>query len=684
VVNQAVSSDRSSGFRSDIEGLRAIAVLLVVVFHTGAGVLGGGFIGVDVFFVLSGYLITGLLVEEFDRTQRINFAGFYGRRARRLLPAAGLMLAVTLAIGLSFYSPIEAEQLSRSATATALYGSNIWFMWQAQDYFAASVQTSPLLHTWSLAVEEQFYLGWPLLILVGLTKARSRRRIAVVLAAVTLVSFVLCVFVTSRRQNLAFYGTPARMWEFGLGALAVLIPARRLPGALGRSLLGWAGLAAILGAGVFFSEDIPFPGVAAAVPVVGTVMVLIAGAALAPTPGITALLRFPVLQVLGRLSYSWYLWHWPVLVFARTLNPTLPVWGAVLAVLVALAVAAAVHLALENPIRFNPWLTATPVRSLALGGAITIAGFGSGIAAFGLSSHLALSARQAAFARAARDMPAYTRGCIAEYADSRLRECVFGKSDSSSTVVVFGDSHAEQWLPALIPAAERHGWKVISMTKQSCPASGIPVYNDHLKRPETECAEWSKRALARIIELRPEAVLITNAVGYIKRGTPDDSFGALSYATWEQHLRATLTALDAARVPTLLLRDTPRPGFDVPTCLSRVDAHPRLYADDECTIYPGVALSAGVWEAERHAVERLSHVSVLDLSDQFCTSTQCPSTIDGVVVYRDSNHITASFASRLAQVFEARLVTSLRAVVDKAPGPTPHAMMTRSAPPLGL
>jgi peptidoglycan/LPS O-acetylase OafA/YrhL len=271
------SNGSSAAFRPDIEGLRGIAVLMVVAFHCGIPGFSGGFTGVDVFFVLSGYLITGLLVAEIRETGELHLLQFYARRIRRLLPASALMLAPTLLIGAAILAPQEVIFAGRTGRATALYLSNLFFAINAANYFAPDIKTNPLLHTWSLAVEEQFYLFWPLLILLGLRVWRSMRALIAVEASVTLLSLGGCLWWTAHAGAFAFYQLPARAWEFGIGGLAALLPhgTLRLP-SISRQALGWWGMVGIAASAICITEVWNFPGWMALIPVLGTATVLVA------------------------------------------------------------------------------------------------------------------------------------------------------------------------------------------------------------------------------------------------------------------------------------------------------------------------------------------------------------------------------------------------------------------------
>lgn len=300
------------GIRAEIEGLRAVAVLLVVACHAGLPGFSGGYVGVDVFFVISGYLITHLLCREQQRTGTLDLAAFYGRRIRRLLPAFALLMIAVLAGIHLLASPLEQPALLRSALAAALYISNLHFAWQATDYWGPAAKQDPLLHTWSLGVEEQFYLLWPLLLALLLMSAGRWRRLLV--PAGIAASFGLALYWMALAPAKAFFFPLARVWEFGAGALLALFPGalQALSGRIGlrrrRALAEGAGLLLILSAAVGYDGDTRFPGLAALPPVLGTALVIAAGA-----PGLAgggrSLLAWRPLQWLGGQSYGWYLWH---------------------------------------------------------------------------------------------------------------------------------------------------------------------------------------------------------------------------------------------------------------------------------------------------------------------------------------------------------------------------------------
>lgn len=647
---------KARAFRGDIEGLRGVAVLLVVAFHAGVPGWTGGFVGVDVFFVLSGYLITGLLSSEMELEGGLRLREFYARRVRRLLPASALVLLATLAAAAALLSPLEQVRLSGSALATAAYASNLWFMRRSTDYFAVETESNPLLHTWSLAVEEQFYLVWPLVVLAAFGAARSRRRLGWWIAALSLVSLVGCVWLTELRRPWAYFGTPARAWEFGAGALLCLLPAAflRARAPAGR-ILGWAGLVALCAAAAGFSSKTAFPGYAALLPVAATGAILLAGVA-APNAGASRLMEHPVLQFLGRHSYSWYLWHWPLLAFGAALAPELSLAGRLGCAAASLGLAVLTYRWVERPMRFHSGLARSPGRTLAYGGVLTVCVLGAALGAERWAAHASARPDQRRYAEATVDRSrADAAECTTTIMGEGVQECVGGDTASARVLVLFGDSHGAHWYPAVEPAARQQGLRLVTLLKASCPPMDAPLMSSRLGREYRECARWREAALARIAELRPVAVLATSASIYFRGGPgPESEHAQLSPEAWRDGWIRTLATLQAGGTLPLLLHDSPRPGFNVPTCLSR-SAYLPWHRGEGCSFRREVALVPEVDAAEAAALAAVPGARGVDLSDHFCTAGVCNAVLRGEVIYRDDNHLTATFAALLAPAMRERL-----------------------------
>ena len=631
-------------FRPDIEGLRAVAVLLVVAFHAGVPGLGGGFVGVDVFFVVSGYLITWLLVDEAGRSGRIDLWRFYARRARRLVPALLVLLVVTAALAAVLYAPMEQRDVARLWPLAALYLSNVGFADWAPDYHGPRAAEHPLLHTWSLGVEEQFYLVWPWLVLLGLGLWRSARtphlrRLGLVLGGVTVLSFVLSTVLTYAPvgRAWAFYLSPARAWEFGVGALAVLVP-----GAVSKrwaEALGWGGLAGIGAAGVLFDASTPFPGVAAILPALATGAVLRAGTR--PDASCVRALSLRPLQWLGGLSYSWYLWHWPVLVFAQSALGPLALGGRLAAALVSVAPAWLSYRFVEAPIRYAPWLVGRPRQSLGWTVGATVALTALTFGWWQASTAWAERPGQAEFSAVRADLPQiYADGCD-RYGEATLVECAYGDPEAERVAVLVGDSHAGQWFPAIHAATEAAGWRLVVYTLSACPFADVPViYNEVLGRDYVECVAWRASALEAIGAMRPDAVFVSMSNAY-----------ELAPGVWADGTRRTLVALTERTGRPVLVLDPPAARVNVPACLAQAAWRPGTALDPDCHPRGSDADDRQRVEAQAEAGRSVAGVAVLDLAEAVCPGGACGPRDGDSVRYRDGGHLSRAFAASLADEF---------------------------------
>lgn len=713
----------SSGFRADVEGLRALAILAVVLYHAGIGGFGGGYVGVDVFFVLSGFLITGLLWRGLTKDGRVSFAQFYARRARRLLPLAVLVVILTLFASALALPPLEVKSVMKDAAAAILYVPNFRFALQSTNYLAASATPSPLQHYWSLGVEEQFYLLWPALLLLLWHLARlSRRRSAspeavgiTILAALGVASFALSLWLTHASQPWAFFSLPTRAWELIAGGLVALAARwlKALP-AVGAAVLGWGGLAAVAWSVTRFSGTTPFPGLAALLPVAGTAAVLIAGtrrqhAAGAPA-GPMLILRQEPLQVIGKLSYAWYLWHWPVLILApQILHRSLGVWDNLGLVLFSLLLTVASVALVELPIRFHPSLVKWPRLNLGLATTFMTAGLLSvGLVAVSLPSlqghgkapvatlgsaagakssasvggsggnsadqtpgpvdplgqpAAAETAKVAAAVAAsvgvedvpanltpsiseakADEPPVFVDGCLDSYTDTKVRSCTFGDTTSTTQVFLIGDSHASMWFPALDGLAKARSWRLVALGKATCPPLEITVRSPELGRTFTECNEWRANVMARIAATKPALVVLGVARHY------SSLYDITVYdQQWVQGLAATVAQIRSLGSQVVVLGPIPKPPADVPTCLS---AH--LTTAAACTVPLAQSVNAAGIAAEQAATVQAGG-AYLDLIPWFCTASTCAAMVDNLLVWRDDNHVTASYAAYLAPAAGAEI-----------------------------
>lgn len=646
-------------FRPDIEGLRAVAIGLVVAFHAGVPQLAGGYVGVDVFFALSGYLITRLLLAELEKKGTIGLLSFYARRARRLLPAAALVLLCTVGFGAVFLSPLEQARIAKTALATAVYLSNVHFARRKTDYWDAGSHDDPLLHTWSLAVEEQFYFLWPPLLLIAVWLARKagadrRRTVLAVTTVGSLASFALAVWLTGYMQPMAFFLPFSRAWEFAAGALLAMVPLRpgRLHG-IWPDVLTLAGLGLILLAALTYDATTVFPGVTAILPVAGTLVALRAGEVRREPSRINRWgLHHPAMQFIGRLSYSWYLWHWPVLVFHAYLFEN--TWfSRAAAVALSLLLAVLAHHLVENPIRYSRALQQRDRLTLASAGALTVVSLSAALGWIAFSREMGSRPAHLPILVASEDLPVvyHREGCIGAELTRDPTGCVFGREDGAVDVVLIGDSHALSWLPPLDAIAKERGWKLTLFSKTRCPVADVEFVISELGRAYVECTEWREKAIERIGEMKPAIVFVANAQGYTvdAQGLPVDE--------WIGALGRTLRRLGEASGNVVLIADNPYPQRHVPICLSR--AQWRGAQPEACAVAESAAVPASLLGREAEVARALPNGGVIDLTGEFCADGVCPAVIEDRIVYRDTNHLTASFALHLKGPFEAALEQAL-------------------------
>lgn len=660
----------SERFRPDIQGLRAIAVVAVVLNHAGVPGVAGGYVGVDVFFVISGFLISTHLVEGLEREGRVRFATFYARRARRILPASLAVLVLSIVGAMIWVPPLLRTDAMRDAIATALYVPNYAFAVQGTDYLAQSTTPSLFQHYWSLGVEEQFYLVWPaLLAVVWVAGRRSRRALAAVLLVVVASSLACAVVLTAVSQPWAFFSLWSRAWELGLGglvALALNTRPRLLPPVVA-PVAGWVGVAGILVAVVGYSDATVFPGLAATLPVAATGLVILAGGT--PTRfGPQLVLGTPPFQLVGLISYSLYLVHWPLLQLPQAAvgyqNP-LPLWADVLLAMAAVLVAWLMFRLVEDPARRAPILArARPRRSLLAAGAGAALASALAVAAIGITATIPLDVGRElprtaptdpptatpvvasnltpSLRAASDDNPAiYAKGCEVSYESAVPHPCVDGSG--GQTIVLFGDSHAAEWYPALHEIAARQGDTLVTQTKSAC--ASIDVAQTWDGAPYTSCAVWRDAVIDQLRSDPPDLVVLAD---YTASTGGRDPEGA-----WRTGMESTIRTLSAfTRVA--VIADTPDLRDSPGVCLS---AH--LGDTASCAKPASLALDAPGRRGTA-AATAATGTPLIDLIGYFCSDV-CPPIIGNMLVYRDSHHMTATFSAALAGPLADRLLPVLAA-----------------------
>jgi peptidoglycan/LPS O-acetylase OafA/YrhL len=647
-------------FRPDVEGLRAVAILLVVGADAGVRGLHGGHVGVDVFFVISGYLLTAGLLQRLEDQRRISLRRYYAVRMIRLLPAVAVVLPVTLTAAWWWLPPTMLRSLGHDALAAALGFIN---------YRPAG--PSPVQHFWAVAVTEQVALAWPILVilasLIWLRGTASHRWTAVALGVLGIASFALCI-------GLGPSASPqSRAWEFAAGGL-IAPAARRLVrlGVRPAVFLAFTGVVTIVLAAVFTGARTG-AGWTTLWPVAGAALVVAAGCA-DPRRGIVRLLEKAPMRELGRLSYGWYLWHWPVLVIApyalgRPLSPTGRLVPAALALLLAsvslVAVENRLRLVVREKLWFGPALTAVPVLAAVLALAlplpavravpVAVAAPDSGLPgaarlrqliADGAAASALPAVPRPSLGAAATDYP-HDGDCLAPVGARSISYGIGmgcerrGFAGGATTVVLFGDSHAQSWYDALDVVAQQRKWRIVVLVKSNCgaPAGRIAA------TPDTGCDTWRDEAFLRIAELNPAMVVMSS----LHHGLDPVGVDGDPDRAWAAGWLATVLRIKAIGARPVLIEDSPFPRSNVLTCLA---AHP--HAIQSCNPTRAAAVNTGRQRAIR-TMAGANGVQVIDTTPWFCTATVCPAVVGSTLVYRDTNHITSSYSQLLGSVLGKEL-----------------------------
>ncbi len=673
--------------RPEIQALRAIAVATVVVFHYWPGLITGGYVGVDVFFAISGFLITGHLVREVERTAKVSLPGFWARRARRILPAA-LLVLLFCAVATYFWVPLNLwEQFFGEIRASTLYVENWNLAAQAVDYLGAENRPSPVQHYWSLSVEEQFYIVWPVLILIAMTLARRgsellrRRSIAAMLVLLTVASFIYSVIATANDPAAAFFITPTRVWEFGAGGILALAATTSARPAF-RAVVSWLGIGAILLASFAFTAGTPFPGAAALLPILGTVAVIWAGApALRWAP--LGWMRLRPVQWVGDNSYSIYLWHWPLLILAPFVlldQLTTPIKLALLAL--TLILAALTKRFVEDPLRSGPLLAGkrprrTFIAAAAASAVVLLASFAA-VAELNnrqeqdrRATARLLASGERCLGAAARDpenqpcinpklrlsvapSPATARELVTPSDGTEanrsplcqggleiiglLELCSFGApaSRAERQVVSIGDSHARRWRPGLNVVALESNWRVTSIVRRGCPLS------NYLNGSATEirsCRQWQRQLAAWLNRNAAiDTLVIAQSAG---TGRNPERFDA-RVRGYEQRLRR----LPATIEEVIVLRDNPRVSANTLDCVEQAVEAGKA-AGPACAIPRTAALKPDPLAVAAENLDQ-SNINVIDLTEFYCGPRVCLPVVGGVLIHSDRHHQTELWNRTLA------------------------------------
>lgn len=689
------SRAKSAGLRPDIQGLRAVAVGAVIVDHL-FGWPKGGFVGVDVFFVISGFLITGLLVREWQRTGTISFANFYRRRVKRILPASLLVIAATLVASFFLFAGPRMATTAVDSLWAALFSANWRFLLQGSDYFQADGPISPLRHYWSLAVEEQFYFVWPWIMLAalaflrrrGVARSTSLRAAAMLIGLLSVASFAWALFETSSNQGAAYYSSFSRAWELGLGALlAFAVPlCQRIPNRL-RPALANIGLVGIVVSVFVVTPTSGFPAPGGLLPVVSTVLVI--GAGCGGSQRFLPVLTNPVSRYLGDISFSLYLWHFPVIIFLGVLLPPGSGFFFAMSLFMTLGLAVYSYQLVEDPIRKSSWLSSGPkaeskavpaerrrsargqvVRSLAgLSVFLLVAVGATGLKVGSMPAVVAppLSATHADFPPAPVEGPA-GEALREELTDAvsatswpdfdpsletlmsedphpdrvlncgtpgnhSAEECTFGPANAEKKAVLVGDSISQRWAFPLTKLYAENGWNIRIFGRPGCPFNDYPM----VKSPEEQayCVERKKQAVDFIQQSKPDIVIVGNTMVPERMSTTGKPATA---ADWQAGMESILRRIDGSGKRLIL---SPPPfDKDVRECYSPV-SKPADCLGAVSSLWYDIA------KADSAAAKATNSVH-LDTRALFCSSNDaCPEFAGRIPVKKDHTHFTLPYGQHI-------------------------------------
>lgn len=706
-------SSVNSKFRLDIEGLRGIAIFLVLLFHAQIPGFAGGFFGVDIFYVISGYLITGLLIRERESTGKISLKLFYSRRARRLLPMATVVLVATLVASYYFAPRLLMPGIAFDVASAVVFLSNMNFAHHATDYFANSMP-SPVLHFWSLSVEEQYYMLWPALAIFFTRKAKSVSvRMFFSLLALGSLSFWFATWLITKNQSWAFFSLPSRAWELALGGLlaSAKLWVDKIP-KTGLLFAQWLATIALIYSLITLRSTDPFPGPYALLPTIATALFLLGGSSYSPNITGSYLIHLPSrflasrpIRFLGKISYSLYLWHWPVLIIvAYHYKDGLNLIQRSGIVVISILLATLSYYLIENPFRHGKLIGKNPGRNLVTALVVLLLVSSSSLAVSAtlnseakksvttvvpkktkaLERHPSRSPKGSLFARPATiDFPVpknLTPSLIGAENDRPLTyidrchtqqnllpsnmSCLYGDPNGTRTIVLFGDSHALAWFPALNDLAIDNHWKLLSLTMSACSPADMPGYDRVTAKVMQNCTTWRKWAISKIIDTKPYIVLVTGTRGFVTVDAKNKTFAGLAGTSlWETGMKKTLTQLKIASPNVIMMMDVPLSIYDPKVCLSE-----NLKSTLACATPVDKAISL-TWQSTESTTAQANNVKIINPSFWVCPTDPCPVVIGNVLVYLDAGHMTATFSASLSKL----LGESIKVIIKETASETAKA-----------
>ena len=639
------------GVRTDIQALRALAITSVLIFHVWPNLLTGGYVGVDIFFVISGYLITGQLWRQEQRTGKVDFADFWSRRARRLLPASMLAILLTTVATFFLTTPSWFIKVQPESMGATIYGQNWVLISKVTNYLTDDGTKSPFQHFWSLSVEEQYYIFWPIILWLALSLVRriprlnNRVLLLSVLWTILVGSLSYSIVLTFLNPQNAYFNTFTRAWEFAAGALlAVASKSSHEAGTKRSPLWFWLGTAAMFYSIFAFTTETPFPSWYAGIPVAGAVMALHGGQSASRwLPQF--FLRWRPVQFIGDISYSLYLWHWPILILAPwALHKMLTNWANLTIVVLSVLIGWLSKKYIEDPVRFGPLSRLRNSRQLLTAG-LTM------VLLLGVSGGLGVAAQQQ-FKNISQsfELNPPLNNLTGGYKGPEKPDCKVSregtgflacqKGDVAGTVRVafIGDSHTRQWFIPLDELAFKYHWNVTLISKSACTLVDPDNYPNNLTH--FSCQGWNRQLLKYLDSAQPFDLVINSNSTLVTQGRSDV---ASAYRSMVQKITAN------GHTKFVSIHDSPKPDPNFVSCIETW----MQQAGTKCAVSRSVGMTPP--DVLPDAVKDLPGVTVVDLTDYFCNAKTCSPVKGNIVVYRDNSHITSTWAKHLEPQLDASL-----------------------------
>lgn len=656
-------------YQNELQGLRAIAVIAVILAHAKIGLFSGGFIGVDIFFVLSGYLISKILILENQCDGTVNLLNFYSRRIKRLLPSLTLMIVMTTLLSSYLLPKADFLVLTSSWLSALTWTSNFYFALENVDYFATSVSKDIFLHTWSLAVEEQFYLLWPLLFISGTLRIATNSKTSTVgrpsffkvILILALLSFLAMLYLIKTNPHHAYYLMPSRIWQFCFGAFVAIIHIRsdnpQVLSTTNANLASTAGIIGLttLGGGIVgLNANLTYPGFWALIPSVGTALII--WSCNQNKTGLVAhILSHPVLVWIGDRSYSLYLWHWPILVLGFILYPEPNLNHLLLFVLCFVLISMLNYRLVEIPFWKGKFSRKSPLKT------ILIALLATAIAVSltlkersNISKKISMANNEMALTinRARSDLPAiYSLGCDTWYSDAEVMPCITNDgNEKSKTIVFLGDSAGGQWIPAILSIYKSPEWRVVILTKSACAIVDEDYYYERIGKEYKVCRQWRDAAIESIEKYNPNTIIVGSSSNY-----------SFSKTQWLEGSQRIFNDLSIISEKVIVLAPTPILSFNAPNCLldHQTELSEVIHGTSSYKQFcseENKSNSKLVGQYLTHAMATHPNVKLLNLNDLVCPNNICSSfNKSAEFVYRDSQHLTASFVVSQSEIIEARI-----------------------------